>query len=70
MLNDNRQQYVIQSNDTKGDEGFGKFLGVVIVFVMFLGCIQVAYGWLLSWYRETMAWVNQTATYLGNFWPF
>ncbi|WP_164829384.1 hypothetical protein [Sinorhizobium meliloti] len=28
MLNDNRQQYVIQSNDPKGDEGFGKFLGV------------------------------------------
>jgi len=70
MLNDNRQQYVIQSNDTKGDEGFGKFFGVVILFVFFLGCVQLALETVSSWYRDTMGWVNETAAYLGSFWPF
>lgn len=70
MLNDNRQQYVIQSNDRKGDEGFGKFLGVVIVFVMLLGFVQVAYESVMAWYRDTMAWLNETAAYLAGFWPF
>ncbi|MDW9589693.1 hypothetical protein GOC31_27190 [Sinorhizobium meliloti] len=70
MLNDNRQQYVIQSNDPKGDEGFGKFLGVIIVFVMFLGFVQVAYESVMAWYRDTMVWLNHTATYLAGFWPF
>ncbi|MDX2387965.1 hypothetical protein GHK29_33985 [Sinorhizobium medicae] len=70
MLNDNRQQYVIQSNDPKGDEGFGKFLGAIIVFVMFLGVVQVAYNSVMAWCRDTMAWLNDTATYLAGFWPF
>lgn len=70
MLNDNRQQDVIQSNDPKGDEGFGKFLGVIIVFVMFLGVVQVAYDAAMAWYRDTIIWLNDTATYLAGFWPF
>jgi hypothetical protein len=73
MLNDDRQQYeqyVIQSNDPKGDEGFGKFLGVIIVFVMFLGFVQVAYEAVMAWYRDTMVWLNDTATHLAGFWPF
>ncbi|OWK25046.1 hypothetical protein AJ87_15005 [Rhizobium yanglingense] len=70
MLNDNRQQYVIQNNDTKGDEGFGKFFAVVIFFVFFLGCVQVALETVMAWYADTMAWVQETATYLGSFWPF
>ncbi|WP_104668191.1 hypothetical protein [Ensifer adhaerens] len=70
MLNDNRQQYVIQTNDTKGDEGFGKFFGAVIVLVMFLGLVQMAFDTITVWYRDTMAWVDDTATYLGSFWPF
>ncbi|ASY74329.1 hypothetical protein [Sinorhizobium fredii] len=70
MLNDNRQQYVIQSNDPKGDEGFGKFFGVVILFVFFLGCVQVALETVTSWYRDTVVWLNDTATYLAGFWPF
>lgn len=43
MLNNHRQDFVIQSNDPKGDEGFGKVLGFVICFVFFLGALQVAY---------------------------
>jgi|GEM_PF-744135 len=70
MLNDNRQQYVIQSNGPKGDEGFGKFLGVIIVFVMSLGVVQVAYDSAMAWYRDMIIWLNDTATYLGGFWPF
>lgn len=70
MLNDNRQQYVIQSNDPKGDEGFGKFLGVVIVFVMFLGFVQYVYDSVMAWYRDTMVWLNDTVSYLAGFWPF
>ncbi|MDE3795787.1 hypothetical protein CN155_10450 [Sinorhizobium meliloti] len=70
MLNDNRQQYVIQSNGPKGDEGFGKFLGVVIVFVMFLGFVQYVYESAMAWYRDTMLWLNETATSLAGFWPF
>ena len=70
MLNDNRQQYVIQSNDPTGDEGFGKFLGVIIVFVMFLGVVQVVYDSAMAWYRDTMIWLNDTASYLAGFWPF
>lgn len=70
MLNDNRQQYVIQSNDPKGDEGFGKFLGAVIIFVMFLGFVQYVYESVTAWYRDTMLWLNDIATYLGDCWPF
>jgi hypothetical protein len=70
MLDDNRQQYVIQSNDPKGDEGFGKFLGVVIVFVMFLGFVQYVYDSVMHWYRDAMVWLNDTASYLAGFWPF
>jgi hypothetical protein len=67
MLNDNRQQYVIQSNDPKGDEGFGKFLGAIIVFVMFLGFVQYTYGLVMVWYRDTMRLLTDTAIYLAGF---
>ncbi len=70
MLNDNRQQYVIQSNDPKGDEGFVKFFGAVIVFVMLLGFVQIAYEAIMAWYHDTMVWLNDIATYLAGFWPF
>jgi hypothetical protein len=70
MLNDNRQQYVVQNNDPKGDEGFGTFFGVIIVFVMFLGLVQLTLDTLMVWYRDAMAWVNEIATYLSSFWPF
>ncbi|MDE3775520.1 hypothetical protein CN210_34480 [Sinorhizobium meliloti] len=52
ILNDNRQQYVIQRNDPKGEEGFGKFLGVVMVFLMFLGVVQLAFDSAIAWYRD------------------
>ncbi|WP_028055625.1 hypothetical protein [Sinorhizobium medicae] len=68
MLNDNRQQYVIQSNDLKGDEGFGKFLGVIIVFVMFLGFVQQTYESAMACYRDMMIWLNDTN--LTGLWPF
>lgn len=70
MLNDNRQDYVIQSNDPKGEEGVGKAMGVVIVFVMFLALVQIAYESAIAWYRDTVIWLNDTAAYLAGYWPF
>ncbi|UTV41835.1 hypothetical protein MYG64_35600 (plasmid) [Ensifer adhaerens] len=69
MLNENRQQYVIQTNDAKGEEGVGKAMGAIVLFVIFLAAIQYAYEAVLSWYRETIAWVSETAAYVGSFWP-
>ncbi|TIU20469.1 MAG: hypothetical protein E5W49_12410 [Mesorhizobium sp.] len=55
MLN-NRQDYVIQTNDPKGDEGFGKGLGVVICLVFVLGVIQIAYETVAGWYQSIAQW--------------
>lgn len=70
MLNDNRQQYVVQSNDPKGDEGFGKFLRAVIAFVMFLGLVQYTHESVVAWYRDMMVRLNDTTTYLAGVLPF
>ncbi|MEY9534754.1 hypothetical protein [Sinorhizobium fredii] len=69
MLNENRQQYVIQTNDAKGEEGVGKAMGVIVLFVIILAAVQYAYEAVMSWYRETIAWVSETAAYVGSFWP-
>ncbi|MGN7882522.1 hypothetical protein [Ensifer sp. 22460] len=69
MLNENRQQYVIQTNDAKGEEGVGKAMGVIVLFVIFLAAVQYAYEAVMFWYRETIAWVSETAAYVGSFWP-
>ncbi|MEY9722147.1 hypothetical protein ABIA22_004701 [Sinorhizobium fredii] len=70
MLNDNRQQYVIQSNDPKGDEWFGKFFGAVVLFVLFLAVVRYVHESVMAWYRDTMIWLNAAATYVADFWPF
>jgi hypothetical protein len=70
MFNDNRQQYVIQNNDPKSDEWFGKFFGAVVWFALFLAAVQFAYETVLAWYRDAMVWLNDTVTYLAGFWPF
>jgi hypothetical protein len=70
MLNNHRQEYVIQSNDPKGDEGFGKVLGFVICFVFFLGALQVAYDAVVGWYDATVNWGSETAAYVSSLWPF
>jgi hypothetical protein len=70
MFDNHRQDYVIQSNDPKGDEGFGKVLGFVICLVMFLGALQVAYGAVAGWYYAAMNWTSETAAYIASFWPF
>ncbi len=69
MLNENRQQYVIQTNDAKGEEGVGKAMGVIVLFVIFLAAVQYGYEAVMFWYRETIAWVSETAAYVGSFWP-
>ncbi|MBD9497897.1 hypothetical protein [Ensifer sp. ENS01] len=69
MLNENRQQYVIQTNDAKGEEGVGKAMGVIVLFVIFLAAVQYAYEAVMFWYRETIAWISETAAYVGSFWP-
>lgn len=69
MLNENRRQYVIQTNDAKGEEGVGKAMGVIVLFVIFLAAVQYAYKAVMFCYRETIAWVSETAAYVGSFWP-
>ncbi|RWI62653.1 hypothetical protein [Mesorhizobium sp.] len=70
MFDNHRQDYVIQSNDPKGDEGFGKVLGFVICFVLFLGALQVAYDAVAGWYDAAVNWGSETAAYVASFWPF
>ncbi|NKL21105.1 hypothetical protein [Rhizobium leguminosarum] len=67
---DHNRQHVVQNNDPKGDEWFGKFFGACVLFVMFLAAVQFACETVLAWYRDTMVWLNDTATYLAGFWPF
>ncbi|WP_353646105.1 hypothetical protein [Mesorhizobium sp. WSM2239] len=69
MFDNHRQDCVIQSNDPKGDEGFGKVLGFVICFVLFLGALQVAYDAVAGWYDAAVNWGSETAAYVATFWP-
>ncbi|TIS64299.1 MAG: hypothetical protein E5W93_02770 [Mesorhizobium sp.] len=66
----NRQDYVCQSSDPKGDEGFGKLFGIVICFVFFLGALQVAYETVSAWYQSFMQWGSEILAFLTGFWPF
>ncbi len=49
----NRQDYVYQSSDPKGDEGFGKLFAIIICFVFFLGALQVAYETVSGWHKTS-----------------
>ncbi|AEG57249.1 hypothetical protein [Sinorhizobium meliloti] len=69
MLNDSRQQYVIQTDSTKED-GLGKVFAFIFVVAMFLAFVQEVFESVMAWYRDSMAWLNETATYLAGFWPF
>lgn len=69
MLNDNRQQYVIQTDSTKED-GLGKVFAFIFIGSMFLAFVEEVYESVMAWYRDTMLWLNDTATYLAGFWPF
>lgn len=69
MLNDNRQQYVIQTDSTKED-GLGKVFAFIFVVAMFLAFVQEVFESVMAWYRDTMLWLSDTATYLAGFWPF
>lgn len=69
-MRDNRNDYIYDSVDPKANAAVGKLGGVVILFVFFLGALQVAIDTVSGWYRETMQWFGETATYLAGFWPF
>ncbi|RVL94198.1 hypothetical protein [Sinorhizobium meliloti] len=69
MLNDNHQQYVIQTDSTKED-GLGKVFAFIFVAAMFLAFVQEVFESVIAWYREAVAWLNETATYLADLWPF
>ncbi|PST24939.1 hypothetical protein C7U60_07775 [Mesorhizobium plurifarium] len=69
MLNDNRQQYVIQTDSTKED-GLGKGIAFIFVISMFLAFVQEVFESLMAWYRDAMAGLSETAAYLSGFWPF
>ncbi|PDT44414.1 hypothetical protein CO661_29500 [Sinorhizobium fredii] len=69
MLNDNRQQYVIEADSTKED-GLGKVFAFIFVVGMLLAFVQEVFELVMAWYRDTMVWLNDTATYLAGFWPF
>lgn len=66
----NHQDYVYQSNDPKGDEGFGEAFAIVICFVFFLGALQVAYQTVSSWYQNFMQWGSELLAFLVGIWPF
>ncbi|RJT32642.1 hypothetical protein D3227_26895 [Mesorhizobium waimense] len=66
----NRQDYVYQSSDPKGDEGFGKVFAIVICFVFFLGALQVAYETVSGWYQNFVQWGSEMLAFLAGFWPF
>lgn len=65
-----RQDYVYQSSDPKGDEGFGKAFAIAICFVFFLGALQVAYERVSGWYQNFMQWIIEMLAFLIGFWPF
>ncbi|MDX0060731.1 hypothetical protein GOC19_30825 [Sinorhizobium meliloti] len=69
MLNDNRQQHVIQTDSTKED-GLGKVFAFIFVVAIFLAFVQEVFESVMAWYRDTMIWLNDTAAYLAGFWPF
>ncbi|MDW9817146.1 hypothetical protein GOB25_19135 [Sinorhizobium meliloti] len=69
MLNDNRQQYVIQTDSTKED-GLGKVFACIFVVAIFLAFVQEVFESVMAWYRDTMVCLNDTANYLAGFWPF
>ncbi|RVG00704.1 hypothetical protein CN172_10640 [Sinorhizobium meliloti] len=69
MLNDNRQQYVIQTDSTKED-GLGKVFAFIFVVAMFLAFVQEVFESVMAWYRDTMVWLNDTSAYVAGFWPF
>lgn len=63
-------KFVVQSTSAKSDDSFGKFFAYVIMFVFFLGAVQVAAGTVSAWYQATMLWLTSMANYLSGFWPF
>jgi hypothetical protein len=50
--------------------GFGKVLGFVICFLLFLGALQVAYDAVAGWYDAVVNRGSETAAYVASFWPF
>ncbi|MGI0526630.1 hypothetical protein [Rhizobium giardinii] len=66
---DHSRQHVIQTDSTKED-GLGKVFAFILMFVMFLALVQMAFESVLAWYRDTMVWLNDAASYLAGFWPF
>nr|AFJ91458.1 hypothetical protein pHRC017_0366 [Sinorhizobium meliloti] len=42
----------------------------IFVVAMFLVFVQEVFESVIAWYRDSMAWLNETATYLAGFWPF
>ncbi|MQX40785.1 hypothetical protein GHK58_11295 [Sinorhizobium meliloti] len=69
MLNDNRQQYVIQTDSTKED-GLGKVFAFIFVVTIFLAFVQEMVESVTAWYRDPMVWLSETATYLAGVSPF
>ncbi|MDX0980109.1 hypothetical protein GOE03_29705 [Sinorhizobium medicae] len=69
-MRDHRHEYIYDSTDPKANEGLGTVMGALIVFVGFLAVLQVALDTVSAWYRDTMIWLNDTASYLAGFWPF
>jgi hypothetical protein len=64
----NRQDYVYQHSDPKGDEGFGKLFSVIICFVFLLGALQVAYETVSGWYQNLMQWSSEMLAFLAGLW--
>lgn len=65
-----RQDYVYQSSDPRGDEGFGKAFAIAICFVFCLGALKVAYETVSAWCQNFMQWGSEMLAFLAGFWPF
>ncbi|MQX78898.1 hypothetical protein [Sinorhizobium medicae] len=69
-MRDHLHEYIYDSTDPKANEGLGTDMGALIVLVSFLAVLQVALDTVSAWHRDTMVWLNETASYLAGFWPF
>ncbi|RVL29990.1 hypothetical protein CN144_15300 [Sinorhizobium meliloti] len=69
-MRDHRHEYIYDSTDPKANEGLGTVMGALIGFVGFLAPLQVVLDTVSAWYRDTVVLLNDSATYLADFWPF
>ncbi len=69
-MKDHRHEYIYDNTDPKANEGLGTVMGAIIVLVGFLALLQGLLDTVSAWYRDTIVWLSDIATYLAGFLPF